>query len=68
MFKKLGIQLHLTHIKANIFRYMKRYSFNDKFDFQYVYPSNHDAVCFILSNSEATNNYVCDSITIDIKQ
>ena len=67
MFKKLGIQMHLTHIKANIFRYMKRYSFNDRFDMQYVYPTTHDAVCSITNNLETTHDF-CEQVTIDLKQ
>jgi MFS superfamily sulfate permease-like transporter len=54
MFKKIGIQLHLTHIKGNIFRDLKRYSFIDKFDYRFIYPTNHDAVCTILNQKSAT--------------
>ena len=54
MFKKIDIQLHLTHIKGNIFRDLKRYSFIDKFDYRFIYPTNHDAVCTILNQKSAT--------------
>ena len=76
MFKKLQIQLHLTHLKGNIFRCLKKFTFNDRFDYRFVYPTNHDAVCYItktfeqnqFSISEAIKQPLSDSIIIELKQ
>lgn len=75
MFKKVNVQLHLTHIKSkflffilcfnfsiynnkkeNILHRMDKYSFNEKFDHQSLYPTNHDAVFFIRNALDFKSN------------
>ena len=82
LFHKIGIQLHLTHIKGKficqsrfilkeikltvyvfykklkgkIFTDLKRFSFGDKFDYKFIYPSNHDAVCFLTKHEPSSSS------------
>jgi hypothetical protein len=44
---KLGVKLHLTHLKHTVFEAMNRLN-EKKFDPNFIYPSNHDAVLSIL--------------------
>ena len=44
---KLGVKLHLTHLKHTVFEDMNRLN-EKKFDPNFIYPSNHDAVLTIL--------------------
>jgi len=64
MFRKCGVQLHLTHIKGNIFRDLKRYAFIDKFDYSFIYPTNHDAVCTILNRTTKLTSSSLSNTTI----
>ena len=31
---------------------MKKFSFDEKFDSKFIYPTNHDAVCFITKHTK----------------
>jgi len=42
---------------------LKRYSFFEKFELNFVYPTNHDAVCFIRKNYIHIDQFVAASTT-----
>ncbi len=42
---------------------LKRYSFFGKFELNFVYPTNHDAVCFIRKNYIHIDQFVAASTT-----
>jgi hypothetical protein len=43
-YQDIGIQLHLTYCKRAVLKTLKKLSFNEKFDYELIYPSNDDAV------------------------
>ena len=51
---KLGVKLHLTHLKHTVFEAMNRLN-EKKFDPNFIYPSNHDAVLSILDANLVNN-------------
>ncbi len=44
--------LFQTYIKGCIFRVFKKFSFKEKFDYHYIYPTTHDAVLSILRKNK----------------
>ncbi|CAF1045955.1 unnamed protein product [Brachionus calyciflorus] len=70
-FKELGVTIHLTYCKRCVFRVFKKNSFQDKFDYDRIYPTNHDAVLSILRNRKSnihllSNNKRNSSIHISL--
>ena len=51
---KLGVKLHLTHLKHTVFEAMNRLN-EKKFDPYFIYPSNHDAVLSIIEANFVNN-------------
>lgn len=51
--KRLKITLHLSHLKSSIFILMNRLksSNKSKFDENFIYPTNHDAVLTITNGN-----------------
>jgi anti-anti-sigma regulatory factor len=59
-FKSINVTLHLTCCKRCIFEAFDSHSSKDLFDYENIYPTNHDAVSLILlrkKNSTRSNSY-----------
>jgi hypothetical protein len=54
-FREIGVDLHLTYCKRCVFRTFKKNSFKEKFDYENIYPTTHDAVLSILRKNKAKN-------------
>ena len=54
-FKEIGVDLHLTYCKRCVFRTFKKNLFKEKFDYENIYPTTHDAVLSILRKNKTEN-------------
>ena len=47
--------MHLAYCKRCVFRTFKKNSFKEKFDYENIYPTTHDAVLSILRKNKTQN-------------
>ena len=67
--------MHDFCFEGKIFKDLKRYLFMEKYDYKFIYPSNHDAVCYLtkteMNQSECSiinELTVSNAIAIELKQ
>lgn len=54
IFSELDIALHLTFCKPCVLKMFKKVKFEDKFNYEFIYPTTHDAVCSINFSRQVT--------------
>jgi len=54
IYKEVGVTLHLAYCKRCIFRTFKKNGFQEKFNFEHIYPTIHDAVMIILRRNKVS--------------